>query len=263
MTKFKKSILLGGLIILILIISLFSWKLFINKINSTYYATTFESTDKEAEYCIIDNQTDFAILLRNIVPEKYTNDYFLKNFVVVFKTIETKENHKSVISSYKIKDNILTIKVKSKNTFKETTKSGWVVLELSKDVECSFDSVKIIKNNKHLDSVDVKQNEVIDVKKFIENEGEGMIKTYLCKIDNLHVVIYWSFTFMIDFVPGFYFVGDYIFEDVPQTVYVVNEDVYTSLPNSYKNDFIDDDDLKLIYDNFRKYYKKGEKYGFD
>ncbi len=122
-----------------------------NSINATYIRTHFEEDDIDGQFEIISNHIDLIMLLGNNIPEKYDDNFFETNSLLVFKIVESSGGNKSEIESYIINDQILNVYVKTKQ-YGDTTDMGywWFILELNKKEVKTFENVKILKNGEEI-----------------------------------------------------------------------------------------------------------------
>ena len=90
-------------------------------------------------------------LLNDDTPEKYDNAFFENNSVIVFKNVETSSGNRSIIDSYDIENEIVTINVKTVDYGEICVLScWWFILELDKNEVADIETIKIIKNGKEI-----------------------------------------------------------------------------------------------------------------
>ena len=104
---------------------------FNNNLKVTYISTNFDADSKTNQINIIDNYFSLVDLLKNDTPNKYNDSFFKKNYLLVFKNIESNQTNTSEISSYSIDNETLNVYIETKQV-KNDNKSGhwWFILEL-------------------------------------------------------------------------------------------------------------------------------------
>lgn len=119
--------------------------------KAIYVRTDYEGNTVDGEFGIIDNYNDLIKLLNDDTPEKYDNAFFKNNSLIVFKNVETSSGNRSIIDSYDIENEIITINVKTVEYGEICVMScWWFILELDKNEVADIETVKIIKNGKEI-----------------------------------------------------------------------------------------------------------------
>lgn len=124
---------------------------YISDKKATYIRINYEDNTVDGEFSIIDNYNDLNKLLNDDAPEKYDNAFFENNSLIVFKNVETSSGNRSIIDSYDIENEIITINVKTVEYGEICVMScWWFILELDKNEVVDIETVKIIKNGKKI-----------------------------------------------------------------------------------------------------------------
>lgn len=110
----------------------------------------------EDDLTIVDTQKQLVEYLqfkdiKNDTFNTYDDDFFVGKSLIIFTNYEESSENESIISSYIIESNVITINVK---TIKESDNGmmsyGYFILELSKDEIKCINEVNIVKNGKSL-----------------------------------------------------------------------------------------------------------------
>ena len=125
-----------------------------NRINSFYVKSDYYKS--EDDLTIVDTQKQLVEYLqfkdiKNDTFNTYDDDFFVGKSLIIFTNYEESSENESIISSYIIESNVITINVK---TIKESDNGmmsyGYFILELSKDEIKCINEVNIVKNGKSL-----------------------------------------------------------------------------------------------------------------
>ena len=125
-----------------------------NRINSFYVKSDYYKS--EDDLTIVDTQKQLVEYLqfkdiKNDTFNTYDDDFFVGKSLIIFTNYEESSENESIISSYIIESNVITINVK---TIKESDNGmmsyGYFILELSKDEIKCINEVNIVKNEKSL-----------------------------------------------------------------------------------------------------------------
>ena len=127
-------------------------------INAIYIKTSVEIGEGNNQFKVVNNRIDLVTLLEDNTPEKYNEDFFKTQSLLVFKIFEESGGNRSEIESYEIMDKTLNVYVETKQ-YGDTTDIGiWCfILELSKEEVETFENVNIFKNGEEIVSGE-KQN---------------------------------------------------------------------------------------------------------
>ena len=121
-------------------------------VNATYIEIQFNEEDHEGDYNIVDTYKELVELIGNDIPEKYSSTFFEDNSLVLFKIIESSAGNKSIIESYFIEDNTISIVVNTISYGDVYEMGEWCfLLEVSKEEIINVESVEIIKNNQSIE----------------------------------------------------------------------------------------------------------------
>ena len=127
-----------------------------NRINSFYVKSDYYKS--EDDLTIVDTQKQLVEYLqfkdiKNDTFNTYDDDFFVGKSLIIFTNYEESSENESIISSYIIESNVITINVK---TIKESDNGmmsyGYFILELSKDEIKSISEVNIVKNGTPLNT---------------------------------------------------------------------------------------------------------------
>ena len=146
--KFKKLFLMFSVILF----NIFIFNgCFNNNLKVTYISTNFDADSKINQINIIDNYFSLVDLLKNDTPNKYNDSFFKKNYLLVFKNIESNQTNTSEISSYSIDNETLNVYIEIKQV-KNDSKSGhwWFILELKNNEFDNYEIIKIFKNGNEI-----------------------------------------------------------------------------------------------------------------
>lgn len=146
--KFKKLFLMFSVILF----NIFIFNgCFNNNLKVTYISTNFDADSKINQINIIDNYFSLVDLLKNDTPNKYNDSFFKKNYLLVFKNIESNQTNTSEISSYSIDNETLNVYIETKQV-KNDNKSGhwWFILELKNNEFDNYEIIKIFKNGNEI-----------------------------------------------------------------------------------------------------------------
>lgn len=125
-----------------------------NRINSFYVKSDYYKF--EDDLTIVDTQKQLVEYLqfkdiKNDTFNTYDDAFFVGKSLIIFTNFEESSENESIISSYIIERNVITINVK---TIKESDNGmmsyGYFILELSKDEIKCINEVNIVKNGKSL-----------------------------------------------------------------------------------------------------------------
>lgn len=121
-----------------------------NRINSFYVKLDYSKF--EDDLTIVDTKKQLVEYLqfkdiKNDTFNKYDDSFFVSKSLMIFTNFEESSENESIISSYIIESNVITINV---DTIKESDNGmmsyGYFILELSKDEIKCINEVNIVKN---------------------------------------------------------------------------------------------------------------------
>lgn len=127
-----------------------------DRINSIY--VRLDCSKLEDDLIIVNTQKQLVEYLqfkdiKNDTLNKYDDTFFVSKSLMIFTNFEESSENESIISSYIIESNVITINV---DTIKESDNGmmsyGYFILELSKDEIKSISEVNIVKNGTPLNT---------------------------------------------------------------------------------------------------------------
>lgn len=123
-----------------------------HQINTNIY-TNYISMNKgdsvEGDCMIIAEYDDLSFLFVDNIPEKYNEDFFLTNSLIVFTIVGTNKDKSGEIKSYLIENETITINVESVDSKQSNSSTNWYyILEITaREIESSK-LIEIYKNKK-------------------------------------------------------------------------------------------------------------------
>ena len=124
-----------------------------NEVNATYIRCTNKTYDWDASVplMVIDHFLDLAVFLSSDAPKKYDIDFFATKSILLFGMVEGSSGDTSEIESYAIKDDTLSVYIKTKEQGGiSVVVYWWFMLELTEKQVGSFENVKIFRDGEEI-----------------------------------------------------------------------------------------------------------------
>ena len=237
-------------------------------VNATYIEIQFNEEDHEGDYNIVDTYKELVELIGNDIPEKYSSTFFEDNSLVLFKIIESSTGNKSIIESYFIEGNTISIDVNTISYGDVCEMGEWLfLLEVSKEEILNIESVEIIKNNQSIEVNNILT--LVDIYLLIrkayvdEINGHGFVTItiedvkvlhYLGMFGDCYAALIKGDCMQID--PYEIQIGGILFKYDREVISIYNDGKYYNLKEAYDLKLITKQQLLDIYIEYQEYIHK-------
>lgn len=239
-----------------------------NTISAYYSRTHFSENDLEGDYAIIHNYNELTSIFTSNIPEKYDDNYFKSNGLIIFKIIESSQGTKSEIISYSIENDTITIDVKTITYGEDCAMGYWYfILEINSEELANIKQVIILKNGNQIEGKLIQSDEskmTIEISNLIKeiysekinNESKNHISAddvnilhYIGKYGNSYVAIIEGDVLAIP--ERDILIADLFFSYELESISVYNERTYYSLKQAYELGIINYEQLVKIYEKYQ------------
>ena len=139
---------------------------------SRYVETQFSECDLEGEYEIVDNLQAAQLVLKESLHEKYNEEFFALNSLVLVKLMKNAQGEKDVIESYAVSESVLQINLKTVEHKSRAANEHWYcILEVTKAEITEVSTVKVMRAG-------VEISETYNYSLNFDNSDEKSIYTY-------------------------------------------------------------------------------------
>ena len=217
------------------------------------------------EYTLIHNYDELASIITSDIPEKYDENFFESNGLVLFKNEESSGGNTSEITSYSIINDTIIIEVITTNYGQTGDCGEWFyTLELSNERFNRVKNVIIAKNGKQVNGQPIvvkSENEIINEIKETYAIKHNAKSENKITVDEVNVLYYFGRykTFYVAIVEGdmpsedekTLSLGDLTFSFEKETISLYEDKIYYSLSFLYKASLLNNEELKDIYDKYQ------------
>lgn len=217
------------------------------------------------EYTLIHNYDELASIITSDIPEKYDENFFESNGLVLFKNEESSGGNTSEITSYSIINDTIIIEVITTNYGQTGDWGEWFyTLELSNERFNRVKNVIIAKNGKQVNGQPIvvkSENEIINEIKEAYAIKHNAKSENKITVDEVNVLYYFGRykTFYVAIVEGdmpsedekTLSLGDLTFSFEKETISLYEDKIYYSLSFLYKASLLNNEELKDIYDKYQ------------
>lgn len=237
-------------------------------INATYIEIQFNEEDHEGDYNIVDTYKELVELIGNDIPEKYSSTFFEDNSLVLFKIIESSAGNKSIIESYFIEGNTISIDVNTISYGDVCEMGEWLfLLEVSKEEILNVESVEIIKNNQSIEVNNILT--LVDIylsirKAYVDEiNGHGFVTITIDDVKVLHYLGMFGDCYAA-LIKGDCMaipeseiqIGGILFKYDREVISIYNDGKYYDLKEAYDLKLITKQQLLDIYIEYQEYIHK-------
>ena len=135
--------------------------------------------DSAIPLIVVDNHPDLVAILGISTPEKYDDDFFKTKSLLFFGIVEESGGCVSEIKSYAIKNNTISVHIKTKKHGVTANIGYWCfMLELTKKEVESFKNVKLFHDGKDI-TCDYDGEEIVDTANLIDKAREEYLNRYV------------------------------------------------------------------------------------
>ncbi|MBQ4060848.1 MAG: hypothetical protein IJD46_02355 [Bacilli bacterium] len=237
-------------------------------VNATYIEIQFNDEDHEGDYNIVDTYKELVELIGNDIPKKYSSTFFEENSLVLFKIIESSAGNKSIIESFFIEGNTISIDVNTISYCDVCVMGEWLfLLEVSKEEILNVESVEIIKNNQSIEVNNILT--LVDIylsirKAYVDEiNSHGFVTItiedvkvlhYLGMFGDCYAALIKGDCMQID--PYEIQIGGILFKYDREVISIYNDGKYYNLKEAYDLKLITKQQLLDIYIEYQEYIHK-------
>ncbi len=238
-----------------------------NKVFFSYMQVHHDDFDYFAtgEYSLIHSYDELAFFVSRRIPEKYNDEFFKTNGLVLFKNNENDYGADSDITSYSIVDDTIIIDVITVRYTQAAMSSCWFyTLELSNERLNRVKNVIISKNGNQVIGQPIQtisEDEIIDsIKEAYALNAKWRFETEITA-DEVNVLYYFGRYngYYVAIVEGdmpsedkkTLVLGDLTFSFEKETISLYMSGFYYPLSTAYEYEYINHGELKKIYDKYQ------------
>ena len=217
------------------------------------------------EYALIHNYDELASIITSDIPEKYDENFFESNGLVLFKNEESSGGNTSEITSYSIINDTIIMEVITTNYGQTGDWGEWFyTLELSNERFNRVKNVIIAKNGKQVNGQPIvvkSEDEIIDsIKEAYALNAKWRFETEITA-DEVNVLYYFGRYngYYVAIVEGdmpsedkkTLVLGDLTFSFEKETISLYMSGFYYPLSTAYEYEYINHGELKKIYEKYQ------------